>query len=216
MGERSTLTPLNFRYEDFAYRDQQRQPVAAMLEELNYRSKQLSGAPELTDMPPDFKRPASVEDQRDAARSYCSLSADVGFEIESLAKRRRATSFVLLLAAMQYLVYRYIGQGDQVIGVLLSTRPQDAFEGVTSTFEKLLPLREEIEADRTAGGIDIELDAWPSTARMRQTGAAPRADHPDAPRQPVLDFPADGRASHQQRLQPAHRGPARQRHDLRR
>jgi fumarylacetoacetase len=29
------------------------------------------------------------------------------------------------------------------------------------------------EADRTAGGIDIELEAWLSTARMRQTGTPP-------------------------------------------
>ena len=66
--------------------------------------------------------------------------------------------------------------------------------------------------NRAAGALDITLEVWLQTARMREQGLpALRLSQSNAARR-LLDAGATGGAPHQQRLQPADRRPAGHRH----
>src|SRR4051812_20484383 len=83
-----------------------------------YWSKQLSDAPP----PPNLPFEKKSERDGSAARETFSTTSGVQCytEIRSLAARAATTPQVVLLAALQALVYRYTGQTDLVCGTLLT------------------------------------------------------------------------------------------------
>ncbi len=70
------------------------------------------------------------------------------------------------------------------------------------------------ERDAATGGLDVTVEVYLASDRMRQQSVQPVAAEPGPRGRPLLDRRADVDAPHQQRLQPHHRRSLRQRNHL--
>jgi amino acid adenylation domain-containing protein len=127
---------LSVQYADFASW-QHRQGVTA--DDIAWWQRYLRGAPSLLSLPADRPHPAV----RSAAGSTITFSipARVSHDVDALARRRRATPFIVQFSAFACLVGRLTGAADILIGVPVSDRPMPELEPLIGYFVNTLPVR---------------------------------------------------------------------------
>lgn len=92
--------------------------------QLEYWREQLSGAPQVLELPTDRPRPAVAA--HDAAVSEFTLPVKLSGQLKALARTQGTTLYVVLLGAFQILLSRYSAQRDVVVGTMgffVSTLP---------------------------------------------------------------------------------------------
>ncbi|MEP5761236.1 MAG: amino acid adenylation domain-containing protein [Litoreibacter sp.] len=121
----TTLPPLALQFGDYAEWQHNRLDAALENSQLAFWDKTLTDAPSLITLPTDFPRPTV----QNFAGKRCSvtLNADVSASVRQLAQRCGTSSFVVMLAAWQFLMGRLSGQDDIVTGV------PDANRGMADT-----------------------------------------------------------------------------------
>jgi hypothetical protein len=137
-GEAVPLGPLPIQYADYALWQRGWLTGAVLEEQVRYWRQQLAGASELL-LPTDFARP-HVQSYRGAGYRF-SLPADLSAQVLTLARQERVTTFMLLLAAFQALLYRWTAQTDIVVGTDVANRNQRETEQLIGFFINLLALR---------------------------------------------------------------------------
>ncbi len=120
-------------------------------------------------MPTDYPRPA-VESFR-GARETIILAETLTNELKSLSQKESVTLFMVLLAALKTLLYRYTGQEDLLVGTPIANRTQIETENLIGCFLNTLVLRTDCSGDPSFREL---------LRRVRECTLAAYA-HPDLP-----------------------------------
>jgi amino acid adenylation domain-containing protein len=143
--------------------------------EREYWCQQLAGAPVVTPLPTDFRRP----EQRNggAASQPVRLSMETVSGLRRLGLETGSTLFMCLLAAFKVLIYRHTDHGDILVGTPVANRQQPEVQGLVGLFANTVVIRSDLSDNPP---FDLLL------ARLRDTVLAAHA-HQDMPFEQVLD-----------------------------
>ncbi|MDB5099423.1 MAG: Malonyl CoA-acyl carrier protein transacylase, partial [Cyanobacteria bacterium RYN_339] len=142
-GVAPALAPPKLQYGDYVAWQRDALADDAFAPQLRYWRDRLAHAPTLLPLPTDRPRPA-FETFR-GAKLDLALGLPLTQRLEALAKQEGVTSFMLLLAAFQVLLYRYSHQTDVCVGVPYANRRLADMEGVLGLFVNTLVLRGDLE-----------------------------------------------------------------------
>ncbi|MFJ9952070.1 amino acid adenylation domain-containing protein [Kitasatospora sp. NPDC091207] len=140
-GDPVELAELPEQYADFAARQQERTAGPRLARQLGYWGSRLTGLPPL-ELPTDRARPAEWDGAAAVARF--TLPADVVARADRLARSRRATRFMVLLAAFQAQLGRYSGQRDFAVGTPVAGRGQAVTRELIGPFVNTVVLRADL------------------------------------------------------------------------
>ncbi|MBW8359367.1 MAG: non-ribosomal peptide synthetase, partial [Weeksellaceae bacterium] len=131
-GKEVSLPALPLQYSDFALWQREWLQGEVLEKQLSYWKQQLSGIPDLLDLPMDKPRPQELSYK--GATYHTHLSKEIKDQLNQLARQEGASLFMTLLAAFQVLLYRYTGQQDIVVGSPIANRHHKEIEGLIGFF----------------------------------------------------------------------------------
>ncbi len=141
-GADIVLPPLTIQYADFAAWQRNWLSGAELDRQLSYWKAQLTGSPPLLDLPTDRPRPA-LKTSRGASISF-QFPEKLSQEILELSRKEGVTTYMLLLAIFQTLLYRYSGQDDICVGSAIANRTRPEIEDLIGFFVNTLVLRADL------------------------------------------------------------------------
>ncbi|WP_343073630.1 amino acid adenylation domain-containing protein [Pyxidicoccus fallax] len=146
-GQPSPLPELPVQYADFASWQRGWLQGEALEAQFSYWRQQLTGAPQLLELPTDRPRPA-MQSYRGALLSRL-MPATLANALQALCQREGVTSFMALLSGFQALLSRYSGQTDVVVGTDIAGRTHADTEGLIGFFINQLVMRGDLSGDPT-------------------------------------------------------------------
>jgi amino acid adenylation domain-containing protein len=145
-GQPASLPELPIQYVDYAAWQREWLDTAATLaDQLRYWQQRMGGSLPVLELPTDHPRPP-VQSLRGATYSF-ALSPAFSAELQALGRAEGVTLFMIFLAALQTLLFRYSGEPDQRIGTPIANRPQPELQGLIGLFVNTLVLRQDLSAD---------------------------------------------------------------------
>ncbi|HST59897.1 MAG TPA: amino acid adenylation domain-containing protein, partial [Longimicrobium sp.] len=144
-GRESPLPELAVQYADYAVWQREQLEGEVLDRQLAYWREQLSGAPELLELPTDHPRPP-VQAYRGASVPV-ELSAELLERLEALGRSEGATLYMTLLGAFQVLLSKYSGSEDVVVGSPIAGRTRKEVEELIGFFVNTLVLRTDLGGD---------------------------------------------------------------------
>ncbi|MGO0704670.1 non-ribosomal peptide synthetase [Pseudomonas paracarnis] len=177
-GQPLELPPLTLQYADYGNWQRQWLAEGEGQRQLAYWKAQLGDEHPALNLATDH--PRAAQHRHSASRHRQRLDARLSAAIRQTAQAHDSTSFMLLLATFQTLLYRYSGQRDIRIGVPNANRPRHETQGLIGFFINTLVLRAE---------LDGRLPFNQLLAATRETTLAAQA-HQDLPFEQLLEaFP---------------------------
>ncbi|MFF1961859.1 amino acid adenylation domain-containing protein [Streptomyces sp. NPDC058220] len=149
-GEPSDLPELPFQYADFAARQRELLSGARLAGRTDYWRARLDGLAPL-ELPTDRPRPEVW--QGDAAMTRFILPPELVGAVDAFARSRRATRFMVLLAAFQALLGRYSGQTDLAVGAPVAGRGGAELQQLIGLFVNSVVLRTDLSGQPTFGEL---------------------------------------------------------------
>ncbi len=146
-GEEPALPEVALGYTDFAQWQRDWLESGEQERQLAYWRRQLAGAPTLLPLPADRPRPPVQTFRGD--RQSLWLTEELTARINEFARRRGSTQFMVLLSALNVLLYRYSGQGDICIGTPIAGRNRIELEKLIGYFTNTVVVRASCDADPT-------------------------------------------------------------------
>jgi len=147
-GAASPLPELPLQYADFALWQREWLQGEVLESHLAYWRSRLAGLPAALDLPADRQRqaPRAAELRHPggggpAGSRAQALPGDLGARLERLGRDRRATLFMVLLAAFQGLLARWADAPDLAVGTPVAGRSRAETEGLIGFFVNTLVLR---------------------------------------------------------------------------
>ena len=141
-GEPSPLPPLAIQYGDYVLWHRRWLESAPRKAQLEYWKKKLTGLAVL-ELPLDHPRPP-VMSYRGTTFPF-SIPPHLVQRLRDLGRRRGATLYMVLLAALKVLLHLYTGQRDLVIGAPVEGRARPETEDLIGLFVNTLLLRTELD-----------------------------------------------------------------------
>jgi hypothetical protein len=145
-GRVAALPPMTIQYADFAIWQRKWLQGERLERHLEFWRGQLQGISVLQ-VPTDYPRPAAATNKGD--REHFGLSRELSGRLRVLSQKHGATLFVTLLAAFQWLLARYSGQDDVVVGTFIANRNRIETEGLIGFFVNQLVLRTHLGGNPT-------------------------------------------------------------------
>lgn len=171
----SPLPELAIQYADFAYWQRNWLQGEILEAQLSYWKEQLARLPPLLELPTDRPRPPVQSYQGDY--QTFRLPADLSRAIKNLCQQEGATLFMVLLAALQTLLYRYSGQDDISVGSPIANRNRREIEDLIGFFVNTLVLRADFSGNPSFRDL---------LERVRETALGAYA-HQDLPFEMIVD-----------------------------
>ncbi|WP_028595934.1 non-ribosomal peptide synthetase [Paenibacillus assamensis] len=143
-GAEYPLEPLTFHYKDYTAWQEQR------LKELNqgaYWKEQLGDELPILNMPLDFVRPAIQSHNGDTLEFTFDRELTQGLKV--LSQQQKCTLFMVLLAGLNTLLYRYTQQNDIIIGTSVAGRKHRDLENQIGLYINTLALRTRFDSEAT-------------------------------------------------------------------
>ncbi|MGZ4969988.1 MAG: amino acid adenylation domain-containing protein [Methylobacter sp.] len=175
-GKESPLTELTIQYADFACWQRQWLSGDVLQRQIDYWQKQLSGIPDLLELPADRPRPPAM--------SYCGANYMISIplalveQLRALSRQHNTTLFMTLFAVFNVLLFRYSHQQDVCVGTPVANRNKLQIEGLIGFFVNTLVLRTDLSGDPQ---FDELLAQIKSTVLNAQ-------NHQDLPFEQVVDM----------------------------
>ncbi|MDP7094523.1 MAG: amino acid adenylation domain-containing protein, partial [Gammaproteobacteria bacterium] len=144
-NRQSELPELAIHYADYAVWQRKQIAGVELEQQVEYWKDRLDDAPPLLNLPLDKPRPP-VEAHAGAARSL-QLDKNLASRLDELAVSSGCTLFVVMLAALNTLLYRYSGEDDLVIGTPISGRQRSELEGIVGFFLNTLAIRADMSGN---------------------------------------------------------------------
>ena len=146
-GSQPSLPDLPIQYADYAEWQQEWLRGEAAARQLEFWQRQLCDLPPVTELPIDQPRsPTPTFRGASATRLFPAELADA---LGQLARRKEATLFMTMLAGVNTLVHRYMGQDDVIVLSPIAGRNRLETEGPIGCFVNTLPLRTSLAGDPT-------------------------------------------------------------------
>ncbi|QMI44693.1 amino acid adenylation domain-containing protein [Burkholderia sp. MBR-1] len=145
-GGQAALAALTTQYADFAQWQRSWLKDEELGRQLTYWKTRLAQAPQILELPSDFKRPQRASHR--GATQRLDLPPEVFAQITEVSRQHQVTPFMLVLAAFNVLLYRYAGQGDICVGTPVANRNREEVEGLIGLFVNTLVLRTKVRGDR--------------------------------------------------------------------
>lgn len=133
------------RYADYVRAEQDALTGDQAAAGLAYWRQRLAGAPDTLDLRIERPHPNAVGDPGAAVRF--AVPTEVVEPLRALARRERATLYMVALAGYAALLSRYAGEADVVVGAPAAGRTRVEWEGLVGFFVNTLPLRIDLSAD---------------------------------------------------------------------
>ena len=146
-GQAPQLPPSPLQYADYAIGQRESHPAAGDEQRLAYWKRKLKGVPDYLALPTDFARPAAHSYQGGNIRFL--VSGEVCDRLKALGRAENATFFMVLLATFQWLLARWSGQTDIVIGTPSAQRDSIELETSLGLFVETLPMRTNLQEARS-------------------------------------------------------------------
>jgi len=166
-GQPSPLLELPVQYADFAVWQRRRLSGERLAAEIAWWRDRLAGMPPALDLPADHPRP--VRSFRGAVP--VAVNGAVAAALRKIGQQGGATSFMVILAALQALLHRVTGQEGIVVGTPSANRDRAEIEGLIGFFINMLTLRVTVD-----GGLSFS--ALLERARETALGAYAHRDLP--------------------------------------
>ncbi len=141
------LPLLKHRYGDFSEWQRLRLETGELKRQEEYWLEQFPGEPPVLNLLTDFPRPRVQNFEGD--RIHFILDRDLSAGLHELGQTAGATLFMVLLAALNVLFYRYTGQEDIVIGTTTAGREHPDLEDIVGVFIETLAIRNHPTGDNT-------------------------------------------------------------------
>lgn len=144
--------PLTIQFADYALWQREvlgspDDPDSPVSRDVAYWRTRLADIPELLELPTD--RPRPVEQTHRGAVIHVEIPADLQSRVDSLAKRSRATTFMVVHTVLAVLLSRLSGSDDITIGVPHAGRGHRALDHLVGMFVNTLVLRTRVTLDQT-------------------------------------------------------------------
>jgi amino acid adenylation domain-containing protein len=143
-GEPASLAPLPIQYADFARWQQEWLSGQRLDGQLAYWRAQLAGLAPL-ELPTDRPRPLVID--ATGGRTWFTVPAYLVAALSRFARERRASPFMVLLAAFQLLLGRHAGTDDVAVGSPVAGRSRVETEDLIGFFVNTLVLRADLRGD---------------------------------------------------------------------
>ena len=146
-GQTPTAPELPIQYADFAAWQRQHLLASVMEDQLNYWKQKLSGNLPVLQLPTDRPRPQTPSFK--GAHLRLQLPPELSEALKALSRKQGVTLFMTLLSALQFLLQRYSGQDDIIVGSPIASRPRVETENLIGCFLNTLVLRTDLSGDPT-------------------------------------------------------------------
>lgn len=120
-------------------------------QQLEYWREQLTGIPEVINLPVDHARPKNL--MYPARRINFTLPTKVISSLRKLAQQNQASLFMVLLSALQITLHRYSGQKTIVVGSPVADHAQKAAESIIGFCSNALALKADFQKSLTVNEL---------------------------------------------------------------
>ena len=138
-------------YTDFTLFENQWQNGEEYRNQLEFWKKELSGVPEVIQLPMDFHRPKKTTYQ--GTEYHLSIDLELKNKLIALSKKTGTGLSMPLLSAFAILLNRYSSQDDFVLGFPVANRTCTELESLTGVFINTLPIRFTFPEDITFSDV---------------------------------------------------------------
>lgn len=139
-GMDSSLLPLPIQYADYSVWQRRWLDESGILkQQLTYWQEKLAGVPEMMALATDYPRP-NMQSATGATRTF-SINRELTEQLGALADNHGCTLYMVVLAAVKTLMYRYTGQEDVCIGTPIANRQYEETQVLIGMFVNTLALR---------------------------------------------------------------------------
>ncbi|HBO2165032.1 TPA: pyoverdine non-ribosomal peptide synthetase PvdD [Pseudomonas aeruginosa] len=142
-GLEVALPALPIQYADYALWQRSWMEAREKERQLAYWTGLLGGEQPVLELP--FDRPRPARQSHRGAQLGFELSRELVEAVRALAQREGASSFMLLLASFQALLYRYSGQADIRVGVPIANRNRVETERLIGFFVNTQVLKADLD-----------------------------------------------------------------------
>ncbi|WP_428243754.1 amino acid adenylation domain-containing protein [Gynuella sp.] len=146
-GQSSPLPSLPLQYTDFSFWQRDWLQGEVLESQLEYWRRNLSDYDNSFELPLDHTRPPIQVFQGDTVRF--ALSPKLVAAYRALGQQQDVTLFMLLLTALNILLYRYTGYEDVLVGTPIANRNRAELEGLIGFFANTLVLRTDLKGEPT-------------------------------------------------------------------
>jgi amino acid adenylation domain-containing protein len=149
-GRPSPLPELTVQYTDYSAWQRSWLQGDVLARQIDYWTRELAGVPHL-ELPTD--RPRGTRPGRTGGVRRRVLPRALADRVRVLGRRENATPFMVLIAALEALLYRYTGQEDFAIGTPIAGRSRSEIEGLIGFFVNTLVLRADLAGEPGMGEL---------------------------------------------------------------
>jgi amino acid adenylation domain-containing protein len=162
-GTLPALSPLSLQYADYTRWQRKVVKGDAFREQVAYWKQKLAGVPPLLKLQTDRPRPSVQTFQ--GAKHFFSISPQLMRSLEKICEHAGVSLFMLLLASLKALLYRYTAQEDIVLGTVIANRNRVELEGMIGCFINSLALRTDLSGNPSFEELlrrvrDVALEAY--------------------------------------------------------
>jgi amino acid adenylation domain-containing protein len=159
----SPLDAMQIQYADFATWQQEMLSGDLLDRQMDYWREKLEGCSPMLDLMTDYPRPAVQTSQGDVYEF--NLPAGTAEKLHAFCRDKEVTLYMVLLAALEALLYRYTGQEDFNIGTVIANRNHKDIEELIGFFVNTLVMRSQLYgemsfSDLVAGVQETALEAY--------------------------------------------------------
>jgi amino acid adenylation domain-containing protein/non-ribosomal peptide synthase protein (TIGR01720 family) len=147
LGEEKALPPLRIQYKDFAAWQNFLLESESAEKHRRYWHRKLSGELPVLSLPTDYSRP-SVQTFNGRTMSF-GLDETLKDDLTNLGKQCGASLFMVLVAALKALLFRYTGQTDIILGSPVAGRENPELEDQIGFYVNTLALRDEVKGEES-------------------------------------------------------------------
>ncbi|MGW5289891.1 amino acid adenylation domain-containing protein [Rhodococcus pyridinivorans] len=146
-GEMPQWQPLAVQYADYTLWQldvlgSETDPDSPLSRQIEHWTGALAGAPEVLTLPTDRPRPPR-RSMRGAVHEFV-IDGDIARAVDTVARERNVTTFMVVHAALSVLLAKISGESDVVIGTPVAGRGERALDDLVGMFVNTLALRTEV------------------------------------------------------------------------
>jgi len=147
LGQEPPLVEKQLGYNDYVAWQFEEFSSSNLLKQKDFWLNQFKDEPPKLDIPTDFKRPAIQT--YNGASLYFTLNSETKKQLAEYSEEQQSSLFMVLLAMVKLLLFRYSGQKDVVVGVPVAGRDHFQAKDIIGLFLNTVAVRSKIEKDES-------------------------------------------------------------------